>query len=181
MSRAPTAYRDHVLPEIPWWARRFRPRKPREPLSRFEKAVLAVLGVGVAVVMVVFVVVPLFTLAAEDRALDERGERVVGVVDSVDPAEQVKHERMRYHYTVDGQTYRGSADYTDPDMVGREIKLVYDPENPGNSRVDLSRQATAPHDSSADGPWLIGLASVAVAVAAVWFMRRQPWWIKRRR
>jgi hypothetical protein len=164
-----------MISKVPWWGRRFR---PREPLSRFEKAVLAVLVVGVAAVMVVFVFVPVFTFVAEDQALDDGGARIVGVVDSVDPGEQVKRERMRYHYTVDGRTYHGSADYRDPSMVGREIKLVYDPEDPGNSRVDESNPAVAVRQQ---GLWVSGLGGLMVAAAGVWFMRRQPWWIKRRR
>jgi hypothetical protein len=170
-----------MIPEVPWWGRRFRPRKPREPLSRFEKAVLAVLFVGVAAVMVVFVFVPVFTLAAEDRALDERGAQIVGVVDSVDPEQQVKHERMRYHYTVEGRTYHGSADYTNPAMVGRKINLIYDPENPANSRVDESNPAAAVRESGSEDVWAIGFGGLMVTAATVWFLRRQPWWIKRRR
>jgi hypothetical protein len=170
-----------MIPEVPWWARRFRPRKPREPLSRFAKMVFAVLVVGVGAVMVVLVFVPAFRFAAEDRALDERGARVVGVVDSVDPKEQVKYERMRYHYTVDGRTYRGSANYTDPSMVGRKINLVYDPENPGNSRVDESNSAAAVRESGSEDLWVSVFGGLMVAAAVVWFMRRQPWWIKRRR
>ena len=88
---------------------------------------------------------------------------------------------MKYHYAVDGRTYRGSADFTNPSMVGREIQLIYDPENPGNSRVDLSDEATAPRRSGSDDPWVFGVVAVIVAAVAVWFTRRQPWWIKRRR
>lgn len=170
-----------MIPEVPWWGRRFRPRKPRKPLSRFEKAVLAGLVVVVAAVMVVFVFVPVFRLAAEDRALDERGAQIVGVVDSVDPEEQVKHERMKYHYTVDGRTYHGSADYRNTSMVGRDINLIYDPENPANSRVDESNPAAAVHESGSEDLWVTALGGLIIAAAAVWFMRRQPWWIKRRR
>ncbi len=170
-----------MIPKVPWWARQFRPRKPREPLSRANKVTLAVMGVAVATAVVLFILVPVYRLYAADQALDDRGQQVVGVVDSVDPDEQVKHERMRYHYTVDGRTYHGSGDFTDPNMVGREIKIVYDPENPGTSRVDLSRQASAPPKSGSSAPWVSGLFALLVTVVGVWFLRRQPWWIKRRR
>lgn len=128
-----------------------------------------------------FVLVPAFGSYTDDHALDERRERIVGVVDSVDPEEQVKHERMKYHYVVDDRTYHGSADYTNPSMAGREIKLVYDPENPGNSRVDLSNQAGAPRQSDSGDVWATGLGGVMVVAAAVWFLRRRPWWITRPR
>ncbi|GAB1509597.1 hypothetical protein JCM33774_16380 [Actinophytocola sp. KF-1] len=140
-----------------------------------------VVGAVAGTVLVVFGLVPAFRDYAADQALDERGQRVVGVVDSVDPDGPVKHERMRYHYTVDGRIHHGSGDFTNPDMVGRKIKLIYDPENPGNSRVDLSRDAGAPPRSDSSWPWTPVLVTVGPAAVAVWFLRRQPWWIKRRR
>jgi uncharacterized protein DUF3592 len=167
-----------VIEEVP---RRFRPRKRREPLSGFEKAVLAVLGIAVAIPMVVFGIVPLVKLFVADQGLDDRGARVVGVVDSVDPQGSVKHERMKYHYTVDGRTYHGSGNFTDPDMVGRDIKLIYDPENPGNSEVDRSRPAAAKPAQGSGGLWGFAVCVVAMVAAYLWYLRRQPWWIKRQR
>jgi hypothetical protein len=143
-------------------------------LPGFVKAVLAVLGIGVATAIVVFGIVPYVKQTVADQGLDDRGVRIVGVVDSVDPPGSVKFEQLRYHYTVDGTTYRDSADATGFDEVGREIKLVYDPENPGNSRVDLSRPAAARSSQGWGGPWVYALGALAVvAVAVVWFRRRR--------
>ena len=123
---------------------------------------------------------PLVAREADEQGLDERGTRVVGVVDTMPDS---KYDWMTYHYTVDGRTYHGSATYDDEPMVGRDIKLVYDPENPGNSRVDLSNPAYGTPESEEErgNLWGSTIFVVVLLLFWLWFLRRRSWWIKRRR
>lgn len=119
-------------------------------------------------VVVVAVTVMVWRLNGDPGdSLDERSVSTYGVVDSVDP----DGSDTLYHYTVDGQVYHGSSDDApDPSMMGKDIPIHYDPDDPSDSWLDDP-------SSESDGPGWLSLLTVAAALGILvwWFMARGPW------
>jgi len=99
-------------------------------------------------------------------AFATQGVPATATVDSVNPNTACKRDCTTYHYTVGGQTYHGSDAHASPARVGEQIKLLYDPHDPGTSWIDRrddTHTSVTEHNGSA---FLIAIVAIALCVLA---------------